>query len=92
MAAIQGILRHTFPVHNEHLLIAAFVNRSKRDRYREILLAEFRKRSPHADAECSGRPLAFTSIGCREPRSARLAGFAAAPLESTITPSHARNT
>jgi hypothetical protein len=30
-------LRHTSTVHNEHLLIAAFVKRSKRDRYREIL-------------------------------------------------------
>jgi hypothetical protein len=32
-----GILRYTPPVHNEQALIAAFVKRSKRDRYREIL-------------------------------------------------------
>ena len=30
-------LRYTLPVHNEQALIAAFVKRSKRDRYREIL-------------------------------------------------------
>jgi hypothetical protein len=32
-----GILRYTPHVHNEQALIAAFVKRSKRDRYREIL-------------------------------------------------------
>ena len=33
----SGDLRYTPPVHNEQSLIAAFVKRSKRDRYREIL-------------------------------------------------------
>jgi len=33
----QRILRYTPTVHNEHSLIAAFVKRNKRDRYREIL-------------------------------------------------------
>lgn len=32
-----GYLRYTVPVHNEHALIAAFVKRNKRERYREIL-------------------------------------------------------
>jgi hypothetical protein len=32
-----SVLRYTPPVYNEHALIAAFVKRSKRDRYREIL-------------------------------------------------------
>jgi hypothetical protein len=32
-----GVLRYTPFVHHEHALIAAFVKRSKRDRYREIL-------------------------------------------------------
>ncbi len=32
-----GILRYTPPVYKEHALIAAFVTRSKRDRYREML-------------------------------------------------------
>src|SRR5437868_7548167 len=31
------VLRYTPIVHNEHALIAAFVKRSKRDRYRQIL-------------------------------------------------------
>jgi hypothetical protein len=34
---LSGILRYTPAVHNEQALIAAFVKRSKRDRYREIL-------------------------------------------------------
>jgi hypothetical protein len=33
----QRVLRYTPTVHNEHSLIAAFVKRNKRDRYREIL-------------------------------------------------------
>jgi hypothetical protein len=32
-----GVLRYTAFVHHEYALIAAFVRRSKRDRYREIL-------------------------------------------------------
>jgi hypothetical protein len=32
-----GALRYTPSVHNEHALVAAFVKRNKRDRYREIL-------------------------------------------------------
>ena len=34
---ISRVLRYTPTVHNEHSLISAFVKRSKRDRYREIL-------------------------------------------------------
>jgi hypothetical protein len=37
IADYWGFLRYTFPVQNELSLIAAFVKRSKRDRYREIL-------------------------------------------------------
>jgi hypothetical protein len=33
----SSVLRYTPSVHNDHALIAAFVKRSKRDRYREIL-------------------------------------------------------
>jgi hypothetical protein len=33
----SGLLRYTPCVHNEHSLMAAFVKRNKRDRYREIL-------------------------------------------------------
>jgi hypothetical protein len=33
----SAVLRYTSAVHNEHSLIAAFVKRSKRERYREIL-------------------------------------------------------
>jgi len=34
---ISRVLRYTPTVHNEHSLIEAFVKRSKRNRYREIL-------------------------------------------------------
>ena len=37
LGAIDRIPRYTGIVHNEHSLIAAFVKRNKRDRYREML-------------------------------------------------------
>jgi hypothetical protein len=37
LPTIQGFLRYTSRVYNEHALIAGFVKRNKRDRYREIL-------------------------------------------------------
>jgi hypothetical protein len=33
----SGVLRYSPAVYNEHAVIAAFVNRNKRDRYREVL-------------------------------------------------------